>query len=106
MNKDQKKEICINIFSAYFFIFSPQAKKSVSVDGTSVATIRMYQPTKYPFSIKQELKNGANEIVEKKDKKEKNEKILCIYYSNMHYSNNSSIYHTNKTRKWIFIRKC
>ena len=44
------------IFGAYFFIFSPQAMKSLSVDGTSVPTLRAYQAMKYPFSIKEELK--------------------------------------------------
>ena len=55
---------------AYFFIFSPQATKSIMVDGTSVSTIRMYQPTKYPFSIKKEFRNKENKVVEKNDKNE------------------------------------
>ena len=58
------------IFSAYFFIFSPQAAKSTIVDGTSVQTIRTYQPTKYPFSIKKEFRNKENKVVEKTDKNE------------------------------------
>ena len=56
--------------SAYFFIFSPQAVKSTIVDGTSVSTIRMYQPMKYPFSIKKEFRNEENKVVKKTDKKE------------------------------------
>lgn len=54
------------IFSAYFFIFSPQATKSLSVDGTNVPTLRTYQPTKYPFSVKKELKSEKTEKEEKK----------------------------------------
>lgn len=55
---------------AYFFIFSPQAVKSIVVDGTSVSTMRMYQPMKYPFSIKKEFRNKENKVVEKNDKNE------------------------------------
>lgn len=58
------------ILSAYFFIFSPQAAKSTIVDGTSVSTIRMYQPTKYPFSIKKEFRNKENKVVKKTDNNE------------------------------------
>jgi hypothetical protein len=48
-----------------------QSVKSTIVDGTSIQTIRMYQPTKYPFSIKQEFRNESNQVVEKIDKDEK-----------------------------------
>lgn len=58
------------ILGSYFFIFSPQATKSTIVDGTSVFTMRMYQPTKYPFSIKKEFRNKENKVVEKTDKNE------------------------------------
>lgn len=75
--KNKNKKVLILIctilitFSAYFFIFSPQAMKSIYVDGTSVPTMRMYQPIKYPFSIKEEFRNEKNKVVEKKDKDEK-----------------------------------
>lgn len=55
------------IIGAYFFVFSPQAVKSIFVDGTKVSTIRMYQPMKYPFSIKKEFRNKENKVVEKTD---------------------------------------
>ena len=58
------------IIGAYFFIFSPQAAKSTIVDGTNVSTMRMYQPMKYPFSIKKEFRNKENKVVEKNDKNE------------------------------------
>jgi len=61
----------LTVFSAYFFMFSPQSMKSTIVDDTSVQTMRMYQPTKYPFSIKEEFRNESNEVVEKTDKDKK-----------------------------------
>lgn len=78
--KNKNKKVLILVcsilitFSAYFFMFSPQAMKSTSVDGTSVSTMRMYKPTKYPFSVKEEFRNEKNEVVEKEEEN-KNEKV-------------------------------
>ena len=41
----------------------------------------MYQPTKYPFSIKQEFRNESNEVVEKTDKDEDNSILVPLDYN-------------------------
>lgn len=42
-----------------------ESVKSTIVDSTSIQTIRIYQSTKYPFSIKEEFRNESNKVVEK-----------------------------------------
>ena len=80
-----KKKVLIFIctilvfFSAYFFMFSPQAKKSISIDGTSISTMRMYQAIKYPFSVREEFKNENNEIIEKSQKNNEENKDEELY---------------------------
>ena len=77
MKKKNKKKVILIfictilvILGAYFFIFMPQSVKSIIIDGTNVPTIRMYQPTKYPFFIKKEFRNEKDEVVSKSDKDE------------------------------------
>ena len=58
-----------------------ESVKSTIVDGTSIQTIRIYQSTKYPFSIKEEFRNESNKVVEKIDKGEENSILVSLDYN-------------------------
>lgn len=67
-------------FSVYFFGFSPQSVKSLSVDGTNVSTLREYKFANYPFSVKEEFRTENNKIVEAGETDEKTYLMTHLEY--------------------------
>lgn len=70
----------LSSFSVYFFGFSPQSMKSISVDGTNVSTLREYKSIKNPFSVKGEFRTENNEIVEVGETDEKTYLMTHLEY--------------------------
>ncbi len=73
--------LCV-LFIAYFFIFSPQAQETISVDGTMVQTLRYYDSVKYPLYVSKEIKVADKSEEDTSDNSVKAEEYVAL---NLHY---------------------
>lgn len=70
------------LFVGYFFIFSPQAQETVSVDGTIVHTLRYYDSIKYPLYMSKEIKVVDKSETDTSDHSVKTEEYEALH---LHY---------------------
>lgn len=52
--------VLVCLFGGYFFFLSPQSQKTLSVEGTTVQTLRHYQGLKYPLYVSHETISAPN----------------------------------------------